>query len=207
MTATPLQPGRKQQVIRVIARLAGAGAKTAGWDNARHGLPQAPPTVSDRLAALLGRRRSDAMDGTVASVTDDDYWAAFPDLLTSTDLARILRVGRPAVLARLKRGTIPGHQIGGSWIIFKAEIRAWLASTSNQAPATPPAPVDVLASYPEEMTYRDLMVLFGKTKQTIYAWLQTGVIPASHAANRWIIFKAQLRPFLDKTSNQVRDDD
>jgi predicted DNA-binding transcriptional regulator AlpA len=206
MTATPLQPERKQQVIRMIARLAGAGVKTAGWDNARHGLPQASPTVSDRLAALLGRRPR-AADGTVAFVTDDDYWAAFPDLLTSTDLARILRVGRTAVLARLKRGTIPGHQISGSWIIFKAEIRAWLASTSNQAPATPPAPVDVLASYPEEMTYRDLMVLFGKSKPTIYGWLRTGVIPASHAANRWIIFKAQLRPLLEKTSNQVRDDD
>ncbi len=82
---------------------------------------------------------------------------------------------------------------------------SWLVSTSNQAPLTPPAPADVLAGYPEEMSYRDLMALFGKTKQTIYAWLQTGVIPASHAVNRWLIFKAQLRPLLDKTSNQVPD--
>ncbi len=201
MTATPLHPGRKQQVIRVIARLLGTGRETPGWDNAGHGLPQAPTgiaSISGRHTPLLARHPG----GTAASVTDDDYWAAFPDTLTTTDLARILRVGRPAVQARLKRGTIPGHLIENSWIVFKAEIRAWLASTSNQAPTTPPAPVDVLAGYPEEMSYRDLMVLFGKTKPTIYSWLLSGVIPASRSENRWFIFKAQLRPLLDRTSNQ-----
>ena len=194
------QPGKKKPVIMLIAWLLQSGRKTPGWDNAGHGPPQAPSigSISGRLTPLLARRPG----GTAASVTDDDYWAAFPDTLTTTDLARILRVGRPAVQARLKRGTIPGHLIENSWIVFKAEIRAWLASTSNQAPTTPPAPVDVLAGYPEEMSYRDLMVLFGKTKPTIYSWLLSGVIPASRSENRWFIFKAQLRPLLDRTSNQ-----
>jgi excisionase family DNA binding protein len=133
---------------------------------------------------------------------DDAYWEAFPDTLSTADLAKILSLGTPAVLVRLKTGVVPGHLIVGSWVIFKAEVRAWLESTSNQIPPGPPAAVDVLARYGDEMGYRDLMELFGKTKQTIYSWLHDGEIPAFHAGNRWIIRKSQLRQKLDDTSNQ-----
>ena len=136
-------------------------------------------------------------------MTDDDaYWASYPDTLTPADVAKILSVGRPAVHTRLKTGVIPGHLIGGSWIIFKAEIRSWLTSTSNQTPPGPPEPVDVLQGYPDEMSYRDLMTLTGKAERTIYAWLSNGEIPAFHAGNRWIIHKAQLKRKLSDTSNQ-----
>ncbi|ANP74860.1 DNA-binding protein (plasmid) [Cryobacterium arcticum] len=138
---------------------------------------------------------------------DGAYWDAFPTTLTTGDVAKILSVGKPAVLTRLKSGVIPGHLIVGSWIIFKAEVRAWLESTSNQAPPGPPEPVDVLADYAEEMSYRDLMELFGKTKQTIYTWLHSGEIPAFHAGNRWIIHKPQLRRKLAETSNQKTQHD
>lgn len=137
-----------------------------------------------------------------APMTDDDaYWDLYADALSTADLAKILNVGKPAVLNRLKSGVIPGHRIVGSWVIFKAEIRAWLESTSNQQPTAPPAPVDVLADYDDEMGYRDLMVLFGKTKRTIYSWLNDGEIPAFHIGNRWVIHKAQLRQKLRETSN------
>ena len=39
---------------------------------------------------------------------------------------------------------VPGHRIADTWIIFKPEIRVWLATTSNHPPATTD-PVDVLA--------------------------------------------------------------
>lgn len=133
---------------------------------------------------------------------DDSYWDAYPDTLSPADLSRILSVGRPAVLSRLKAGIIPGHLIVGSWVVFKAEVRAWLDSTSNQAPPGPPATVDVLASYGDELNYRDLMVIMGKTKRTIYSWLNSGAIPAFHAGNRWIIHKPQLQQKLRETSNQ-----
>lgn len=138
---------------------------------------------------------------------DDEYWVDYPETLTTADVAKILRVGKPAVFARLQSGIIPAHQVVGSWIIFKAEVRAWLDSTSNQAPDGPPAPVDVLAAYGDEMSYRDLMVLFDKTKPTIYRWLQTGEIPAYHVGIRWIVHKTQLRQRLRETSNQQGHDE
>ena len=133
---------------------------------------------------------------------DDEYWDTYPETLTTAGVAKILHVGKPAVFARLHSGIIPAHQVVGSWIIFKAEIRAWLDSTSNQTPVAPPAAVDVLAAYGDEMSYRDLMVLFDKTKPTIYRWLQTGEIPAYHVGIRWVIHKTQLRQRLHETSNQ-----
>lgn len=66
----------------------------------------------------------------------------------------------------------------------------------------PPADVDVLAGYADELNYRDLMVIMGKTKRTIYSWLNDGEIPAFHVGNRWIIHKAQLLEKLRQTSNQ-----
>jgi excisionase family DNA binding protein len=136
---------------------------------------------------------------------DDAYWEPFPDTLSIPHIAKILIIGDAAVLIRLKTGVIPGHFIVGSWIIFKAELRAWLDSTSNQIPAGPPATVDVLASYADEMTYSDLMNLFGKSKRTVYSWLNDGAIPAYHVGNRWIIRKSQLRQKLLDTSNQRPD--
>jgi hypothetical protein len=160
--------------------------------------------AADRFAAPSDRTSNE----TTPPVMDDDtYWEPFPDTLAPADVAKILSVGRPAVLAKLKNGVIPGHLIVGSWVIFKAELRAWLESTSNQTPRVPPAPVDVLADYPDEMSYRDLMTLMGKTKRTIYTWLNTGEIPAFHAGNRWIIHKTQLRKKLAQTSNQSRSEE
>jgi len=141
-------------------------------------------------------------NGTLLMAEDDSYWATYPDTLSVAEVAKILRVKKPSVFLRLKNGTIPAHQISGSWIIFKPELRAWLDSTSNQAVSVVPAPVDVLESYPDELSYRDLMVLFGKSKQTIYAWLNGGDIAGFHVSGRWVIHKAQLRERLQLSSNQ-----
>jgi hypothetical protein len=135
-------------------------------------------------------------------VTDDDYWATYPATLTAAHLSKILRIGEPAVHARLRNGTIPAHRIARSWIVFRDEIRAWLAASSNQPLIEPLPPVDVLAPYGDELNYRDLMDLFVKTKPTIYTWLNDGVIPATHANGRWVVFKSQLRDFLRATSTQ-----
>lgn len=136
-------------------------------------------------------------------MSEEDYWAQFPDTLTTADVAKIIRTGIQAVRARLRRGTIPGHRIGDTWIIFKPEIRAWLASTSNQHHTGDTPAVDVLADYPDELNYRDLMRLFGvKYKGTIYIWLEQGHIPGSFIEGRWIVHKWQLRERLDATSNQ-----
>ena len=141
-------------------------------------------------------------NGKLLMAEDDSYWATYPDTLTVADVAKILRVKKPSVFLRLKNGTIPAHQISGSWIIFKAEVRAWLDSTSNQAATSEPAAVDVLEPYPDELSYQDLMVLFGKTKQTIYAWLHNGEIVGSNIGGRWVVLKAQLQQQLRLSSQQ-----
>ena len=176
------------------------------WDNAGQGMHGNTPVdapslirIADRFAAQSDRNINES---TPPVMDDDHYWEPFPDTLSTADLSKILIVGRPAVLARLKSGVIPGHFIVGSWVVFKAEVRAWLDSNSNQAPAGPPADVDVLADYADELSYRDLMVIMGKTKRTIYSWLNDGEIPGFHVGNRWIIHKTQLREKLRQTSNQ-----
>jgi excisionase family DNA binding protein len=146
-------------------------------------------------------------NGKLLMAEDDSYWATYPDTLTVAEVAKILRVKKPSVFLRLKNGTIPAHQISGSWIIFKAEVRAWLDSTSNQAATPEPAPVDVLESYPDELSYRDLMVLFGKTKQTIYAWLHNGEIVGSNIGGSWVVLKAQLQQQLRLSTNQPKASD
>ena len=175
---------------------------TQCWDNAGYGFDEATAISSSRRddpsSAPAQRNQNESPD----YMTDEEYWATFPETLTTADLAKILRVGKAAVRSRLRNNIIPAHLISGSWIIFKQEIRAWLASTSNQPPAEPLAAADVLAPYGEELTYRDLMKLFGKTKQTIYIWLSEGHVPASHTAGHWLIFKSQIEQLLAETSNQ-----
>jgi excisionase family DNA binding protein len=146
-------------------------------------------------------------NGKLLMAEDDSYWATYPDTLSVAEVAKILHAKKPSVFLRLKNGTIPAHQISGSWIIFKAEVRAWLDSTSNQALSSVPAKVDVLESYPDEMSYRDLMVLFGKTKQTIYAWLHNGDIPGSNIGGSWVVLKVQLERQLLLSGNQPKMSD
>jgi excisionase family DNA binding protein len=155
--------------------------------------------AADRFAADTDRTIN---ENAPPMMDDDAYWAPFPDTLATGDAAKILSVGRPAVLAKLKNGVIPGHLIVGSWIIFKAELRASIEATSNQPLTGPQADVDVLSDYADELTYQDLMKLLGKSKRTIYSWLNTGEIPGYHVGSRWIIHKQQLRERLRATSNQ-----
>jgi len=140
---------------------------------------------------------------TTPLVTDEnDYWDSLTDTLSVAQLAQILSISKITVAARLRAGDIPGYFIVGSWIVFKEEVRAWLDSKSNQVAPGPAAPVDVLIRYGNELTYRDLMKLFGKSKPTIYAWLNNGHIPAFHLGTSWVIHKPQLRQMLNATKNQ-----
>ncbi len=176
------------------------------WDNAGHPSPAtlrdtgpASSTPYDRFFAFLPKTPEES---NTAMIDDDHYWDPYPQTLTVAEMQTILRISRPTAFSRLQNGVIPAHYIAGSWIVFKAEVRSWLESTSNQAPVDRAAEVDVLASYPEELTYQDLMVLFRKSKETIYRWLHAGEIPAYHVTGRWIIRKTHVREKLRETSNQ-----
>jgi excisionase family DNA binding protein len=135
-------------------------------------------------------------------MAQDDYWDSLPVTLKSKDLERLLQIGQTTVSLWLTRGTIPGHQIAHSWIVFRSEVRAWLESTSTvPVPEHEPYP-DPLDDYGDWLNYQDLMVLLGKSRPAIFGWLNNGTIPAMRPGNRWRVEKATLRRLLEETSNQ-----
>ncbi|MCD5348430.1 helix-turn-helix domain-containing protein [Agromyces sp. S2-1-8] len=135
---------------------------------------------------------------------DDDYWARFPEALTTADVARILRVGEKTALRRLSDGTVPGYRLSDrSWVIFRDELRSMLEAVSNWGNGTP-VDVDVLADYPDELGYRELMRLLGKSKPTIYAWLDDATIPGHQVNGLWVVYRHELRAALDAKRNKPR---
>jgi len=133
---------------------------------------------------------------------DDLYWAQLPRTLNTAEASTILKVGREAVLRRMKSGEIPAHRVGSAWIIFTVEFRAWLESRSNQPLQPSSKAPDLLAGYAETLTYQDLMKIFRRTKQTVGLWLRTGVIPAYNLQGRWVIHRSDVLRMLDETSNK-----
>lgn len=135
-------------------------------------------------------------------MAEDDYWDTLPVTLKSKDLERLLQIGQTTVSLWLNRGTIPGHQIAHSWIVFRSEVRQWLESTSTvPLPEHDPEP-HPLDAYGDFLNYRDLMVLLGKSRPAIFGWLNNGTIPAVRPGGKWRVEKRALRRLLDENSNQ-----
>lgn len=135
-------------------------------------------------------------------MADDDFWDSLPSTLISRDLQGLLNIGQTTVSSWLTKGTIPGYQIASSWVTFRSEVRQWLESTSTvPLPAHEPYP-DPLDEYDEHLSYQDLMVLFRKSRPSIFGWLNDGTIPALRPGGRWLIEKRAIRRLLAQTSNQ-----
>ena len=163
-------------------------------------VPAATDTdVLDSTTADAAQRGLDAV--SPPALMDDDYWAKFPEPLTLHAIATVLRVSEATVLRRLQDGTIPGHFVGRSWIIFQCEFRAWLATTRNE-PLPAEVACDPLADYDDQLGMSELMELFGKTKQTIRKWLTENHLPGYQVAGRWTVYKSELRDTLALTANQ-----
>jgi hypothetical protein len=137
----------------------------------------------------------------LSDLMDDQYWAQFPDPLSIQAIATILRLSETTALRRLQDRTIPGHFIGGSWIVFQLEFRAWLNTVRN-VPVDDDLPDDLLADYDEELGMSELMEFFGKTKQTIRRWLVEKHIPGYLINGRWVSYKTELRAALAASLNQ-----
>ncbi|WP_308796294.1 helix-turn-helix domain-containing protein [Agromyces silvae] len=135
---------------------------------------------------------------------EDAFWASLPATLTTASLARTLRINEDTTLRRLAEGRIPGYRLtSSSWLVFRDELRAHLNACSNRLPRHTAAP-DVLAEYADVLGYRDLMLLLGKSKPTIYAWLQAGTIPGYFLDGRWLVYRHELRAALDEVRNGPR---
>ena len=135
-----------------------------------------------------------------STLMDDEYWSNFSDPLPLSELALILRLSETTVLRRLQDATIPGHFIGGSWIVFQSEFRAWLASRRNLPMDGRPNP-DPLIACEDQLGMAELMEIFGKTKQTIRRWLTEQQIPGYVINGRWVVYTHELRQTLISNAN------
>ncbi|MBX3196237.1 MAG: helix-turn-helix domain-containing protein [Microbacteriaceae bacterium] len=161
------------------------GTGVATWDTRRH----APRPEREPSPGILSRIPPELMDA--------DYWDALPDPIPVAHLAVIFRVHEQTILNRLADGTIPAHRIGRSWIVFKAELYAFLMKRRGQPLEAEPDP---LVGFPEDLDIEDLMALFGKHKQTIRRWLIDQELPGYQELDRsWRCGREALRIRLEQT--------
>lgn len=130
----------------------------------------------------------------------DPQWDSYPAVVTPAEVAEVLGMRVGTVRAWLRAGTMPARRLGGTWIILKHEVIAWMAESAGE-PAPPEALDDPMADYPDFLTYRDLMRFFRITyKGTVYIWLEQGAVPATYVGSRWVIHKWRLLQHLEETN-------
>jgi len=81
-------------------------------------------------AWLLTRRNTPANE-----TIDADPLAGWPDELRMAELVRFFGKTKQTMRRWLEHGDLPGHRINGRWIVYRSELRAALAASSNQRPA------------------------------------------------------------------------
>ncbi|WP_422758819.1 helix-turn-helix domain-containing protein [Paenarthrobacter sp. C1] len=60
----------------------------------------------------------------------------------------------------------------------------------------------LFAKYPERLTPQDLEEIFGLSRNTVYRWLQTGVIPAYQVEKTWLIARDQVKDWVGRTGTR-----
>lgn len=61
---------------------------------------------------------------------------------------------------------------------------------------------DLFEGCPETMEPGEVAVLLGRSKQSIYNWLNTATIPGYKIGNSWFILRDELKAHLEAGSNQ-----
>lgn len=62
----------------------------------------------------------------------DDLLDPCPELMSASDVARLLGVTPRTVLTWLKDGAIPGVRLPSQWVVIREELREWLHQAHNQ---------------------------------------------------------------------------
>lgn len=72
-----------------------------------------------------------AVDCSLAMSYLDDLFSAYPVAMSVPQVAEVL--GRPhsTIYKWLNDGTIPGSKVGDSWVIYRDEVKALVASGRN----------------------------------------------------------------------------
>lgn len=73
----------------------------------------------------------EAMEGVQLVGVLDERFAELPENLTIEQLAEVLGVKRATAYQWLNRGVVPGYKLGGTWVIYRDEVRDHLKKSRN----------------------------------------------------------------------------
>jgi excisionase family DNA binding protein len=91
------------------------------------------------------------MEGVLLVGVLEERFAELPENLTIEQLAEVLGVKRATAYQWLNRGVVPAYKLGGTWIIYRDEVREHLIKSRNiQIPTE--APDDAQADAPTHLS-------------------------------------------------------
>ena len=88
----------------------------------------------------------EAMEGVLLVGVLEERFAELPENLTIEQLAEVLGVKRATAYQWLNRGVVPAYKLGGTWIIYRDEVREHLIKSRNiQTPTEAPSEASSIA--------------------------------------------------------------
>lgn len=63
----------------------------------------------------------------------------------------------------------------------------------------------IFAEYPVRLTPQDVEVIFGLSRNTVYRWLQSGLLPAYQLDKTWLISRDEVRDWVWENRNTLRE--
>lgn len=139
------------------------------------------------------------MDISDFAMIEESYWAEFEPVLGISELARIFRKTNVTIWKWLNEAKIPGHNIGGKWIVYLEDVRSTIEGDGSPYQGLPD---ELLSQYGTELSVEDLRTLTGLSRNTVYRRLADGTLPAHQIAGAWLIYKNEFVELLRRTSNQ-----
>jgi excisionase family DNA binding protein len=74
---------------------------------------------------------SAAVDRSISMSYLDDLFAKYGVTMSVPEVAQVLGRPKPTIYKWLGDGTLPGSKVGESWVIYRDEIKAVVASGRN----------------------------------------------------------------------------
>lgn len=115
--------------LQMAQSLTMPGGNASGFAGVGAGLG-AGLTLGQQMAAAMNQPQGTPAAGGVqaAAATTASAAAGIPELLGTTDLAKILGVSEADVVASLEKGDIKGKKIGATWRVTRAAVDEFLKS-------------------------------------------------------------------------------
>lgn len=129
--------------------------------------------------------------------------------LDASGVATMLGMSKATVMAWAKANRVPAYRVGRSWIWLRAELVAWVESTSTAPRPDTGASVDPLAGLPPLLTTNDVAQLLLVSPATVAGFMSTGALASLDLGTTARIPRAALREFLSTARNgaaRVGDD-